>query len=286
VTREPEDAAEAKNTAEHEPTLDEELLLWLGDESPEVRGADAERVRDIAAEFARGFGALADVGRAVTVFGSARTPREHPDYALVREVGACLGRAGYTVITGGGGGLMEAANRGARDAGALSVGCNIELPREQALNPYVDIGLRFRHFFARKVMFVRYASAFVIAPGGYGTLDELFEALTLIQTSTIRHFPVILLEGGASRAPLSGSEGGAAEGGAAGGEWDGLLEWLRARALAQRRIDAKDLAVLHVVRQPSEVCEIVDAARRLQREHGSRRRRRTTGTPTPATPST
>ena len=137
------------------------------------------------------------------------TPRDHPHYALVREVSACLGRAGYAIITGGGAGLMEAANRGARDAGALSVGCNIELPREQALNPYVDIGLRFRHFFARKVMFVRYACAFVIAPGGYGTLDELFEALTLIQTSTIRHFPVILL---------------------GGEEWEGLLEWLRTRA--------------------------------------------------------
>ena len=149
----------------------------------------------------------------MTVFGSARTPREHPDYALVRELGACLGRAGYAIITGGGPGLMEAANRGARDVGALSIGCNIELPREQALNPYLDIGLRFRHFFARKVMFVRYASAFVIAPGGYGTLDELFEALTLIQTATIRHFPVILL---------------------GEGEWDGLLDWLRARALAER----------------------------------------------------
>ena len=193
----------------------------------------------------------------MTVFGSARTPREHPHYALVREVGACLGRAGYAVITGGGPGLMEAANRGARDAGALSIGCNIELPREQALNPYLDIGLRFRHFFARKVMFVRYASAFVIAPGGYGTLDELFESLTLIQTATIRHFPVILL---------------------GDGEWDGLLEWLRARVLAEGRIAAGDLAVLQVVKQPSEVCEIVDAAHRRQREHSSRQKRRTTTT--------
>jgi uncharacterized protein (TIGR00730 family) len=245
---------EIEGTAEHEPTFDEELLLWLGDEPAGVRAADVERVRDIAEEFARGFDALAAIGPAVTVFGSARTPREHPDYELVREVGACLGRSGYAVITGGGPGLMEAANRGARDAGALSIGCNIELPREQALNPYVDIGLRFRHFFARKVMFVRYASAFVIAPGGYGTLDELFEALTLIETATIRHFPVILL---------------------GEGEWDGLLEWLRARALADGRIDAEDLAVLDVVRRPSEVCEIVDAAHRRQREQGSRQRRRT-----------
>ena len=151
----------------------------------------------------------------MTVFGSARTPPEHPSYELVREVGCCLGRSGYAVITGGGPGLMEAANRGAREAGALSIGCNIELPHEQAPNPYLDIGLRFRHFFARKVMFVRYACAFVICPGGYGTLDELFEALTLIQTATIRHFPAILL---------------------GEGEWDGLLAWLRERALADGRI--------------------------------------------------
>ncbi len=245
---------ETESAAGHELTFDEELLMWLGDEPQGVRAADAERVRDIADEFARGFDSLARVGRAVTIFGSARTSREHPDYALVREVGACLGRAGYAIITGGGPGLMEAANLGARDAGALSIGCNIELPREQALNPYLDIGLRFRHFFARKVMFVRYASAFVIAPGGYGTLDELFEALTLIQTATIRHFPVVLL---------------------GDGEWDGLLDWLHARALAERHIDAEDLAVLHVVKRPSEVCEIVDAAHRRQREHGGRQRRRT-----------
>ena len=243
-----------ESTAAPAQTFDQELLLWLGDEPRSVRAADAERVRDIAAELARGFDSLAGVGRAVTVFGSARTPPEHPDYALVREVGECLGRAGYAVITGGGPGLMEAANLGAREVGAMSIGCNIELPQEQAANHYLDIGLRFRHFFARKVMFVRYASAFVIAPGGYGTLDELFEALTLIQTATIRHFPVILL----------GDD-----------EWDGLLEWLHERALAEGRIDAEDLAVLRVVNRPSEVCEIVDAALRRQREHGRRQKRRT-----------
>jgi uncharacterized protein (TIGR00730 family) len=228
-----------------EPTFDEELLVWLGDEPPAVRAADGERVHDIAVELARGFDELARVGRAVTVFGSARTPRGHPHYELVRAAAAALGAAGYAIVTGGGGGLMEAANRGARDAGALSIGCNIELPREQALNEYVDIGLRFRHFFARKVMFVRYASAFVIAPGGYGTLDELFEALTLIQTSTIHHFPVI------------------------------LLDWLRGRALADRRIDAEDLDMLRVVGRPEEVCAIVDAAHHRRREHGRRQKRRT-----------
>jgi hypothetical protein len=234
-------------------TFDEELLLWLGDEPPAVRAADSERIHDVAAEFARGFAALAGIGRAVTVFGSARTPPDHCDYALAREVAACLGRAGYAVITGGGGGIMEAANRGARDAGALSVGCNIELPHEQELNPYVDVGLRFRHFFARKVVFVRYASAFVICPGGYGTLDELFESLTLIQTRTIRHFPVILV-----------GDGG----------WDGLVQWLREDALAQGRIDPRDLELLHLVESPEEVCAIVDAARRRQREYGHRRPRR------------
>jgi uncharacterized protein (TIGR00730 family) len=234
-------------------TLDEELLLWLGDETPEVRAADHERIRDIAAEFAMGFDALSAVNRAVTVFGSARTPREHPNYELARRVGECVGSAGYAIITGGGPGIMEAANRGARDAGALSIGCNIELPHEQELNPYVDIGLHFRHFFARKVMFVRYASAFVICPGGYGTLDELFESLTLIQTATIRHFPLILI---------------------GGGEWDGLIDWLRTRALADGRIDASDLGFLHRVDEPAEVCEIVEAARVRQREYGRRQRRR------------
>jgi uncharacterized protein (TIGR00725 family) len=147
-------------------TFDEELLLWLGDEPAELRAADGERLREIAAEFARGFDRLSAIGPAVSVFGSARTPVDHPHYRLVRDVAAALGQAGFAIITGGGGGLMEAANRGARDAGALSVGCNIELPREQRENQHLDIALRFRHFFARKVMFVRYASAFVIAPGG------------------------------------------------------------------------------------------------------------------------
>jgi uncharacterized protein (TIGR00730 family) len=241
------------------PTLDEELLLWLGDEPPAVRAADSARVRDIAAEFSRGFAALAGVERAVSVFGSARTPREHPDYALARAVGTCLGRAGYAVITGGGPGLMEAANRGARDAKALSIGCNIELPHEQALNAYVDIGLRFRHFFARKVMFVRYACAFVICPGGYGTLDELFEALTLIQTSTIRHFPVILV---------------------GEGEWEGLLEWLRARALTAGRIAATDLELMHVAASPEEAVAIVDAAHARQRVYARDRERRADGSAT------
>jgi uncharacterized protein (TIGR00730 family) len=236
-----------------EPTFDQELLLWLGDEPADVRAADAERVRDIAKEFAAGFDRLAGIGPAVTVYGSARTPPEHPHYQLVREVGAALGRAGFAVITGGGGGLMEAANRGAMDAGALSVGCNIELPHEQRFNDYLDIQIRFRHFFARKVMFVRYACAFVIGPGGFGTLDELFEALTLIQTMTIAHFPVILV---------------------GEGEWNGLLDWLKTGALADHRIGPGDLAGITLAASPGEVAEVVSEARERQRSLARATRRR------------
>jgi uncharacterized protein (TIGR00730 family) len=225
-------------------SFDEELFLWLGDERPSFRAADAERIHRIAQEFAMGFDALAGIGPAVTVFGSARTPRAHPTYGLVRAVAEALGQAGFAIITGGGGGLMEAANRGARDARAVSVGCNIELPSEQRQNQFIDIGLRFSHFFARKVMFVRYACAFVIAPGGFGTLDELFEALTLIQTATIRHFPAILI----------GDD-----------EWDGLLEWLRSRALADHRIDERDLDAMHLLSDPEAIVAVVERAHAHQR---------------------
>jgi uncharacterized protein (TIGR00730 family) len=230
-------------------TFDEELLLWLGDEPPEVRSEDAGRVRAIAAELAEGFAALANVGPAVTVFGSARTPPGHPDYELARSIGRILAEGGYAVVTGGGGGLMEAANRGAREAGGLSIGCNIELPAEQRLNDYLDIALRFRHFFARKVMFVRYASAFVICPGGFGTLDELFESLTLIQTGTIRHFPAVLVR------PE---------------EWRGLLDWLRERPLADGRISPADLELLRTISDPRELCPLIDRHRRHQREYAER----------------
>jgi uncharacterized protein (TIGR00730 family) len=242
------------------PTLDEELLLWLGDEPPEIRAGDAERVRDIAEEFARAFDALSAIGPAVTVFGSARTPAGHPAYARARELGACLGRAGFAVITGGGGGLMEAANRGARDVGATSVGLNIELPHEQRANPYLDVDLRFRHFFARKVAFLRYASAAVICPGGFGTLDELFELLTLVQTRTIREFPVLLY---------------------GDGEWERLVDWLRAGPLADGRIDAGDLDLLQIVDDPAEICRIVVAGRERQEILARRRRGRRTGASPP-----
>jgi uncharacterized protein (TIGR00730 family) len=223
-----------------QPTFDQELLSWLGEESPQVRAHDAGLLRTIAAELAMGFDTLSGIGPAVTIFGSARTPATHPSYPLVRAVAAALGEAGYAIVTGGGGGLMEAANRGARDVGATSVGCNIELPREQQLNRYVDIGLRFRHFFARKVMFVRYAQAFVVGPGGFGTLDELFEVLTLIQTHTVENFPAVLL---------------------GDGEWDGLLQWLREDVLPDGRIDSDDLSGLHIVSDPREVVRIVELSR-------------------------
>jgi len=227
-------------------TFDEDLLQWLGTEPERDRERDARRIEAIAAEFATGFAALDGIGPAVTVFGSARTPPDHPHYRRMREVAAAIGRAGYSIITGGGPGLMEAANRGARDAGATSVGCNIVLPHEQRSNDYLDISLRFEHFFARKVMFVRYGCAFVIGPGGFGTLDELFEALTLIQTGTIRHFPVLLLDPG---------------------EWEGLREWLASNALADARITRADLDELRTLSDPEAVVAAIDAGRRGQERH-------------------
>ena len=228
-------------------TFDEELLGALGaGEEPPLAEDDRIRIAAIAAELATGFQALAHVRKGVSFFGSSRTPRGAPDYDLAREVAACLGSSGFAILTGGGPGIMEAANRGAREAGALSIGCNIELPEEQGLNEFVDIGLEFRHFFARKVMFVRYASAFVIFPGGFGTLDELFEALTLIQTAKIHHFPVILV--GAS-------------------EWDGLLDWMRETMVARGRADRADYALIHRVDTPWEVCAMAEAACAQQRRY-------------------
>ena len=223
-------------------TFDEELLSAVGTTAEGLDQVELERLATIAAEFESGFRALGGLGPAVSVFGSARTPPDAPEYQRAREVAACLGDAGYAIITGGGPGIMEAANRGARDAGATSVGCNIELPLEQRPNDFLDISLRFRHFFARKVMFVRFACAFVVCPGGFGTLDELFESLTLIQTRTITHFPVILIGGD--------------------DEWAGLLDWIDSVVVASGRADPADAALIHRAIEPSEVCEIVDARAR------------------------
>jgi uncharacterized protein (TIGR00730 family) len=193
----------------------------------------------MAEELARGFDVLKSVRRGVAVFGSARTPADTPGYDLARSVGRALGENGFCVITGGGPGAMEAANRGARDAGAMSVGLTIDLPFEQEHPDYVDLEVDFHYFFARKVMFVRYSSAFVVLPGGYGTLDELFESLTLIQTGKIRFFPVVLV----------GTE-----------YWSGLVGWLRDRMLAEGNISPDDLDILHVTDSVDEVVEICASA--------------------------
>jgi uncharacterized protein (TIGR00730 family) len=218
-------------------TPDEELL---GAERPAVatERTEQERLDRIRNELTKGYDALADLGCAVSIFGSARTPPDHPDYALARATAHRLGAAGFAVITGGGPGVMEAANRGAREAGATSVGLNIDLPFEQAPNPFQDIELRFHYFFTRKVMFVRYASAFVVFPGGFGTLDELFEALLLIQTGKIRHFPVVLVQRRF---------------------WAGMTDWLRDRLAADGMIAPADLDLFTTTDDPDEVVALVRA---------------------------
>ncbi|MGQ0774625.1 MAG: TIGR00730 family Rossman fold protein [Pseudonocardiales bacterium] len=197
---------------------------------------DPWRVLRIQAEFVEGFGMLAELPRAVTVFGSARTHRDHPEYATGRALGAALANAGFAVITGGGPGTMEAVNRGASEAGGLSVGLGIELPFEERLNPWVDVGIQFRYFFARKTMFIKYAQAFVCLPGGFGTLDELFEALTLVQTKKVTKFPVVML--GRSY-------------------WGGLYSWLADTVVAQGKLSAAELALLHVTDDVDEAVRLV-----------------------------
>jgi uncharacterized protein (TIGR00730 family) len=216
---------------------EDERLLERPD-PPAFLDSDPWRALRILSEFVEGFDALAGVGPAVTVFGSARTKPDHRYYALARELGELLARQGYAVITGGGPGIMEAANRGCQEGGGLSVGCNIELPMEQGLNAYCDLGVEFRYFFARKTMFVKYADAFVIFPGGYGTLDELFEALTLIQTKKVQHFPVVLV--GRSY-------------------WEGLLDWIRGTLIKEATINAEDVDLLRLTDDPAEIVDIINA---------------------------
>ncbi|HEV7906917.1 MAG TPA: TIGR00730 family Rossman fold protein [Pseudonocardiaceae bacterium] len=197
---------------------------------------DPWRVLRIQAEFVEGFGALAEVPSAVTVFGSARTPRDHPEYEMGRELGAELARAGFAVITGGGPGAMEAVNRGCSEAGGFSVGLGIELPFEQGLNPWVDLGVNFRYFFVRKTMFIKYSQAFICLPGGFGTLDELFEALTLVQTKKVTKFPVVLF-----------------------GKyyWQGLYDWVRDSVLAHGKVSPKDLDLLHLTDDIDDAVRVV-----------------------------
>jgi uncharacterized protein (TIGR00730 family) len=197
--------------------------------------ADPWRVLRILSEFVEGFDALGEVGPAVTVFGSARSKPDDPYYKDGILLGAALARRGFAVITGGGPGIMEAVNRGCHEAGGLSVGCNIELPQEQSLNKYVDLGVEFRYFFVRKNMFVKYARGFVIFPGGIGTLDELFESLTLAQTGKIEHFPIVLY--GTSY-------------------WKGLLDWLKDVVLSAGAIAADDLKLLSFTDDPEEAAEM------------------------------
>jgi len=225
-------------------TTDQRLLDNQG--SAEWLHADPWRVMRIQSEFVEGFGALAELGPAVSVFGSARTRPGSPYYALAEEVGRRLVEAGYAVITGGGPGAMEAANKGAAAAGGASVGLGIELPFEQGLNDHVNLGVNFRYFFARKTMFVKYAQAFVVLPGGFGTMDELFEALTLVQTGKVTSFPVILF----------GSP-----------YWSGLLDWLRTTMLSDHKINAADLDLIHLTDDVDEVVRIVERAEH-GRDHG------------------
>jgi uncharacterized protein (TIGR00730 family) len=201
--------------------------------------SDPWRVLRIQAEFVEGFGALAELGRAVSVFGSARVHPDEPEYALALEVGRLLVEAGYAVITGGGPGAMEAANRGASEAGGVSVGLGIELPFEQGMNDWVDVGVHFRYFFARKTMFVKYAHGFIVLPGGFGTFDELFEALVLVQTEKVTSFPVVLL---------------------GHAYWDGLVDWLRATVLAGGKVSERDLDLFAVTDDPAEAVRLVVAA--------------------------
>jgi uncharacterized protein (TIGR00730 family) len=221
-----------------DPTMTEDRKLLEPSSRSAFLQTDTWRALRILSEFVEGFDALADIGPAITIFGSARVTEDTPAYAMAREIARLLAQEGYAVITGGGPGVMEAANRGCQEGGGLSVGCNIELPHEQSINDYVDLGVEFRYFFARKTMFVKYADAFVILPGGFGTLDELFEALTLIQTGKIRDFPVVLV----------GKE-----------YWRGLLEWMRATQVEAGAITLHDVELLKVTDDPDEVCQIIRA---------------------------
>jgi uncharacterized protein (TIGR00730 family) len=232
-------------------THDERLL-----ETPrpdEFLHTDTWRVFRIMGEFVQGFEDLADVTNGVAIFGSARTSPADPVYEAARETAAQLVRAGFAVITGGGPGIMEAANRGAMEAGGASIGCNIELPHEQKSNDYLTVSLKFKYFFVRKMMFVKYSDAFIIFPGGFGTLDELFEALTLIQTRKIHNFPIVLY--GAKY-------------------WNGMIDWLKGPMLKEGKIIDEDLRRLHITDSPAEIVAII-----LDYQNEQKKRRRKTESP-------
>jgi uncharacterized protein (TIGR00730 family) len=212
---------------------------------------DPWRVLRIMGEFVEGFDTLSDVRNAVSIFGSARARSDDPYYEKAVETARLLARQGVPIITGGGPGIMEAANRGAQEGNGLSIGCNIELPFEQGTNPYVERSINFRYFFVRKTMFVKYSTAFIVFPGGFGTMDELFEALTLIQTGKVTMFPVVLF----------GRE-----------YWNGLIQWLEDRVVGEGKVDTKDLELLHVTDHPAEAVGWVLKARELREQSRPRRR--------------
>ncbi|GAB6900919.1 TIGR00730 family Rossman fold protein [Kineosporia succinea] len=221
-----------------ESTTDQRLLDGRG--ASDWVHTDPWRVMRIQAEFVEGFGALAELGPAISVFGSARTQPSHPDYALAQEVGGALVRSGFAVITGGGPGAMAGANQGAHEAGGVSVGLGIELPFEQGLNPWVNLGVNFRYFFARKTMFVKYAQGFIVLPGGFGTFDELFEALVLVQTQKVTSFPIVLL----------GTD-----------YWQGLKNWLAGPVLERGMIKEADLDLLTITDDVEKAVALMSAAR-------------------------
>ena len=238
VKAEPETVEEAKKQEENQFWLltDDEILLRSPEPDDTYKTSDSWRVFRIMGEFVGGFDDLATITKGVSVFGSARTNEENEYYAAARETGKLLAEAGFEVITGGGPGIMEAANRGAFEAGKVSVGCNIELPFEQLPNPYQNRMLSFKYFFVRKTMFIKYSNAYVIFPGGFGTMDELFEALTLIQTRKIRNFPVVLF----------GSQ-----------YWRGLLAWLTSTMLNEKNINSEDLALMHLTDSPKDAVDFI-----------------------------
>lgn len=218
------------------PTEDEKLLTAPAQEAIPFTQTDPWRVMRIMGEFVEGFDALAGLGTAVTIFGSARTKPDQPHYQQATEVARLLGQAGCAIITGGGPGIMEAANKGAKEAGAFSVGLNIQLPFEQHINPYVDLAIEFRYFFVRKTMLVKYAQGFIIFPGGFGTMDELFEAITLVQTGKVHNFPIILFDSA---------------------YWGGLLQWVRQTMLTEGKISPADLNLLLVTDSPTEARDFI-----------------------------
>ena len=207
-------------------------------EDPQFVHTDPWRALRILGEFVDGFDTLARVGRAVAIYGSARTPTDHPYYAAAEAVGRGVAERGFAVITGGGPGIMEAGNKGAAEAGGISIGCNIELPHEQGGNPYANLTIDFRYFFVRKTMFVKYSEAFVVFPGGFGTLDELFECITLIQTGKVRRQPMVLY----------GRE-----------YWQGLIDWCSTRVLDEGMISPADMELLYITDDVDEICEIATA---------------------------